>query len=122
MRKVTPAERLFDNEVTLLIRDDEDDPTIPRREFELTFRRVRGIRLLIDLIAKSMARDSIFYAGELRLADHPELADPFEDWASPLVPSKPDDSVPRLFVVELTPTGGTIHILADEAVLQERQF
>jgi hypothetical protein len=49
-------------------------------------------------------------------------AHPFEDWAAPLVPSKPDDSVPRLFVVELTPTGGTIHVLADEVVLQERRF
>jgi hypothetical protein len=117
-----PAERLFDNEVTLLIRYPESAPVTPLLEFELTFSRVRGMRLMIDFVAKSMTNDSISWAGEVLLADHPELADLFKDLAQPIAPSIPDASAPRLFVVDLIPTGGTIHILADELTVQERPF
>jgi hypothetical protein len=76
------------------------------------------MRLLIDFVAKSIAYDSISWAGERRLADHPELADPFEDWAQPIAPPNPDGGASQLFVVELTPTGGTIEIMAEELEFQ----
>ena len=98
---------------------DEMENDIVKQHWIL-FKEVRGIRVEMDLIAKSLSSNTISSEHHASVSDEPELADRLDAmFKEQLSPDLPDRTDMIRFHICLCPPSGSIEVLAKTAIMRE---
>ncbi len=108
VQTVDVGDGYFDNDVKFLIRTDERGAPTPPREVEITFKKARALRAVLDLKGKTACYDSISENFEYPRDKNPEL-----------LKLMGESEADHLYVLVLTPPGGKIEVVAEGVTVQE---
>lgn len=91
----------------------------PRKLLRITFGRVRGLQVKVDLAAKQLCSNHIASNIHAPVAERPVLVDELDSLFDMITPDRPDRSKLKSFVITLCYPSGTIEFLAETAVVDD---